>query len=727
MELVELEKLEKKLHKDNSFIELKPQLKQMSSAIFRYAKHILKSNKQLSSYHNKLVLNLQFLVHLSNQPLYKNFSNDGNYITKWLKKYKYLSSKSMVYPINSKFLTSTLSKSFLKVDLPMLDLILDYRDNIFQIYQSCIDIAIYVYLRIYHLKKIDKQDIIKLDVNNIFNIGNKVHLYISTAYKTTKGYLLMHKYFLDDFIYDKIALNFENIVFKHDICYYERELEKYLKERKLFYQDIKNCLHFEYAYLNNQLDLSLATAASYPKLNLLEIDYIFPGIFPKKLLDIERHNFDVYFNNFLTNDENFDIDDEDLDSNSKACQYVTQNIEAYEELSKCRSVPLDVKKLQTYFDRFYKLINEFKYSLKSNDDYMYKIFDFVEYLLKKADKNYTNKPIKNSTLKEYIRIVFKYCFHHIIINGGIDSKVVSVMFSSLNDSIDKKSLNLYFTPKTSKTYFRIVKLFLRKQTAFNTNKKISMIVDVRRSIVFCDEIDMLVNQLINDSTIKFKDTEKIVRHKTYKHNQYAIFCLLLYYSGLRKSELRTLLTKNIFQIHENQYEIIVSKENFRLTAKANSENSLSPKSDSAIRRVRFVVNNYNHNRILKKHIKFLQTNKYKFVFPAISKEGKVLKTSTILNSDLDYLSKKLAAITGRYTPLHSLRHSYATFKFFTKYKKDDISSYFMYLVSSMMGHSEPSVTIYNYIHIDLLKIFSLKESKYHIPDFYVEYSKDLKI
>ena len=726
MDIKTIELQEKNLLTNKQFEKFCVTKKKLANIIFKHAKSLIKSEKTIKSLYNKISLDLPFLIYLSEQQLFRQNSYKANALTKWLKKNKYLSSKSKIYPANQKFLTSTLSKSFLKADMPDIDKILDLRDNLFNEYYMHLDIAVYIYLRVYNLHKIQKEDITKIDYNtNVFTINQAHYLFVAIHKRFQDGYIPLNKYFLDEKIAKVIQDNFADqpLFIKSEIAY-EKELNKYLKKNNLLYRNIKRAIEFEYSYYNTPLKLFFKLETNYPKLNLLELEHIFPGLIPLELLEIEQHNKDIYFNILIENSLDLDADDEKLDHNSKANEYIQNNLEEYDCLSKCVNVPLNDKDFKIYLHKYYKVITEFKANT-DNNHYLYFIFDFVEYLLKKADNEDSGKraDIKKRTLKEYLRIIFRYCFDHIVIDGGITDKTLQTIHTSINLFHDEQTLNFKknITPKSTKTYYRIIKRFIKKYTLLKTESQIRMAVDIRRSIVYKDEIELLITKISIDEKIKYDDS----KFKTFKTNIKSTFCLLLYYSGVRKTELRTLLSQNIYQINYNQFEIIISKNNFKAASKANNELELKQKSDNAIRKIRFIVNDNNHLRIILKHIEFIQKHNYIFVFPSISDKGVILKKKVMKESYISHLSKDLSNITNRYTPLHSLRHSYATFKTMRIFEQNSYQHSLMYQLSVMMGHSEPIVTIENYIHID--NVFILSNYMYeYIPDLYFDYSVDIE-
>ena len=731
MEVKQLELQIKKIFQDNLFEKLNAKQKRMASTIFKYAKKTLKSHKFVASYHNKIEIDLAFLIYLSEQANFRQYSNDAYLLTKWLKKNKYISSNSLLFPRNIKFLPTTIAKSFLKIDLPLLDNILEFRDNLFNEYKHEISIGIYIYLRIYHLQKILKEDIIRLDyMQNVFKLNQNNFLFILTRKEDKQKYIPLNKYFLDPNLIKIIQNYSENSkIFQNSLDYYENEVKKYLKNKSLYYYDIRKVIEFEYAFLNRQIDLTFKTEINYPKINLLEIDHMYPSLIPEKLLSIEKHNFNVYFNTLPQIQNDIDFDDEEMDANGKANEYVTNNLEEYDLLSQCIKVPQDEKKFEKYLNEYYALIKNFKIKNPDQNNYLYKFFDFVEYLLLKADKKYKKKPIKKSTLKEYLRIIFRYCFRFIIIDGGIHQDTMRRIKASVNIYDDRITLNtnIRITTRSAKTYYRIIKLFLKKYTIYTDESKIQMAVDIRRSIVFLDEINTFIDKLIENENAFFLKLPNSRKHITFKKNMKASFIILLFYSGLRKNELRTLLTENLISISDNHFEIIVSRNNFKLASHFNNEPDLKEKSDNAIRLVRFIIENKKHLAIIKKYLAFLESQKCQFVFPAISDKGNILKKSVINEGFFSHLSKDLSSHTQRYTPLHSLRHSFATYKTLTLYNSNEFQYSFLYEIAKMMGHSEPSVTIQNYIHIDLLFIMLHMYDKKLIPDLYVDYLKDLNL
>jgi integrase len=720
MEPKDIDKLHNQIKKTSQFKKDSTAQKSILSTIMRYYKSKLSTDTSDMFFRGKIKIGYTALVYFSKQPVFRANSELANETIKWLKKEKFISSKSRDYPINSKYLTSTLPLYFLETDLSKVDNILNLKETIFDEYKNRTDLALYIFFRLFLIKKIDKQDILRIDLDkNIFKLNSKLFLLVIKHKKHSQGYIPLMKYLFTSSLIQMVEKNMVN-EFHDDINYYESEVKKYVKRHSLHFKDVHNSIKFEYAMQHSQFDLTLQLESRYPQLNLAEVNYLFPGTIPDYLLQIESDNQDIYFH--ITNVNEFeDVDDEIMDSNYNATKYVSHQIELYDILKGCKRVPQDTKNFEAYLKKYYSLIHATKKTI-NQEDFLFSIFDFVEMLLKKSDKDYNKKPIKKKTLTAYLQIMFDYCFEHIVTEGELTNRTFALIKKEINiyDSEIIYEQNAPLTLSSTKTYYRLIKLFWKKYTNFKTETSLQAIVDVRRSIVFQDEFDNFIKIILKEEKENFKE-HKI--GKTFKNNEKAVFCILLYYSGLRKTELRTLLSKNIEFVNEEELEIMVTKENFKSVAKLNKEYELTEKSQNAIRLVRFSIKDLFHLSIVKKHLKYIESKNNKFLFPYITNKGNISTKYPIKESYLSELPKKLSQHTGRYTPLHSLRHSFATYKTYNIFKEN--KDFLVYELCKIMGHSEPSVTILNYIHVDLLYIFLFADLSKSIPDLEINYNLDL--
>lgn len=189
--------------------------------------------------------------------------------------------------------------------------------------------------------------------------------------------------------------------------------------------------------------------------------------------------------------------------------------------------------------------------------------------------------------------------------------------------------------------------------------------------------------------------------------QRAVFAMLLYYAGVRKNELRTRLTRDIVEIDDNTFSLDINIAGVKAQKSAEYDKGGGLKSVAAKRRIRFQIYDKEHAKILIKYLHRVEKKGCKFLFAKTKRKQKsikVYKKMLISENNLDDIGKVLQNITPRYTPLHSLRHSYVTNK--VKYMSDGVKKRVedMFEVSNQVGHSSPEVTIEWYLHVGILKM-----------------------
>ena len=168
-----------------------------------------------------------------------------------------------------------------------------------------------------------------------------------------------------------------------------------------------------------------------------------------------------------------------------------------------------------------------------------------------------------------------------------------------------------------------------------------MALDVRRSIIFKEELDILIERLISNDKFKYQNEKDIKIKSIYR----SVFTLLLFYTGLRKTELRTRLSKDIYFLDEETLVIDVNSQGFRETMKSTGEKELKLKSNNAKRRVKVIIEDKNHLRIIWQYINFIESKKYKFLFPLINENCTFMKKHVITENLIFGIPKELQKIT----------------------------------------------------------------------------------
>lgn len=647
------------------------------------------NNLEISN--KKIILNYKFMLDLAKKDLFKKQSFMAHNLTKKLVKHKLISRKSILYPKNIKFFsTNPLSKCFLNANMKTVDLFINIFNKFLLDYTLPDDVKLYIYLRLFYIKKLSKKEILLIDENSLIEVPNNSFLVIHEKIMNEDAYIPMKILFADENI-KNIYNNFKKTkaeIFNKELVNYEYQLQKFLKINNLTYNETRISLEFVYQIKNTPLKLNLQKKTRYPKITLHEIDYIYPSSISKTLLEIEKKNIEKYFNTNKVDEEQ-----EYLDTNDTVNEYIKNDLKEYDFLKTVLNFPTDDKNKYDFLEYWYDLLKD----SKSDFEIINNISKYILFILKKADdredKKIGRKSIKMSTARDYLSTTFKYAFNYIIAEGEINSKTIS----SINDNL---LYNEKLTTKTISTYKRVINLFLLKFTNFNSLNKINSIVDVRRSIVFKNEFKNFVDSIYNADLEKYK----LTKNSKTKSLMRSVFLILLYYSGLRKTELRTRLVIDIKRIgSSNEFTIDVNSEGFKEAAASSRESELKMKTLNAKRRVRFSITNKKHQEMVIKYLNWIEKHKYKFLFPLISEKNLILKKDVCKDSFFSELSLLLQKHTKRYTPLHSLRHTFATKYFLENIKLKNFQD-IMYELANIMGHSDPETTIYNYIHFDLLNL-----------------------
>ncbi|RLA60832.1 MAG: hypothetical protein DRQ78_09175, partial [Epsilonproteobacteria bacterium] len=364
-------------------------------------------------------------------------------------------------------------------------------------------------------------------------------------------------------------------------------------------------------------------------------------------------------------------------------------------------VPYEKREFKKYLNRWYKYINKVleKENKKEEKSVIVSILESTRLLLHKADKeeSYGKKVILPKTLKEYLRISFQYAFKYIIAEGDINEDVLKNIEMGI---IYNDNLRL----PTQRKYKRLVNLFIKNQTTFNTLNKIQSAIHINRSIIFKNEIDILIERLLDLDT---KDLRRKTSSNAILMYQRVVFIILLYYTGARKNELRTRLVKDMTVIGKNTFSLDINLKGIGEQKLVEYNKGGGLKSTATKRRIRFQIDDDRHLKIIKRYLQGIEKKKCKFLFPGIQSKNKPIKIyqkKLMTESYIDDLGKHLQGITNRYTPLHSLRHSYVTNKI--KYMLDGEINRVetIFELSNQIGHGSPEVTIEWYAHLGILKL-----------------------
>ena len=469
----------------------------------------------------------------------------------------------------------------------------------------------------------------------------------------------------------------DKFVISQNYDFYYESLNLTFRESKFSIRKIKNAVKFEYQLNNTGLDLTIRTSTKHPKLSLLELEKVFPNSVPTKLLEIEKNNLRIYRNinyELIECDE----DDDEMDLQTQ----LEFNHELYEDLKKIIKVPRQDDLIPMYLKKAYAFIKK----NTNKEKRLLSIFEYIKNLLESLEK----KSIKPKTLRDYLYVNFDFCFDILVKSANT--------FEGLK-KIDDNLKNSDLLPDVQNQYRSIINRYLKKELDFSI-EKINSVINYNRSIVFEDELDRLVKKL------QYRD--KKLYNCTILQNRRAIFVILAYYSGLRKSELLSRTLKDLFYIENtNRFHINVNISGIKKINKMVGSRVVSFKNVNAKRAFNFEINNSKHLKLVVDYYKEIEKRKILFVFPGYGtkspeKINQFIKKTAMKMFDVTEINSILQDTTSRLTPLHSLRHSFISRILHELLNKDNKKIEDIYDFLYKIGHDDFSTTLLYYAHLDLI-------------------------
>ena len=172
--------------------------------------------------------------------------------------------------------------------------------------------------------------------------------------------------------------------------------------------------------------------------------------------------------------------------------------------------------------------------------------------------------------------------------------------------------------------------------------------------------------------------------------------LIAFYSGVRKNELRTRQLKDLYFI-DNKIYIDVNSIGMRNLG-------LHLKTKNSLRRVEMIIVDINHLSLLKEWWNLRQKFNIKSKYLFLQNEGKNIYSKVINEDIFSEYNKIIKRVTKRYATFHSLRHSFATYRFQYMINTQADKPYSFMELCIEMGHQTPDITANNYIHYELLNL-----------------------
>ena len=435
---------------------------------------------------------------------------------------------------------------------------------------------------------------------------------------------------------------------------------------------IRRQIELDYQLENTPVHRTLEMYTKHPKTNYLELMRLFPDqINSEYFAQIERENNArqkrVYPDDLLKDEDEGTLGIKD---------YLKLLIDDYNKLKKLQSYhPKSRRDHQNYLAKLDKL----KQGYKGNLNIYFDMIDYIKEVIyqSKYHKNSEEK-FAISTIYSKLCTLFSKCFDIIIKEGKLDISTIELIEEKI-----KHSGNI----ATQRKYIGVIEPFLNRFGFTISYQKGKYIVYARKSLIFKKELNMLYEKLITEDSIFFKTNDLLVERRVVLHQRF-IFCMLMYYSGLREGEMWSREVKDIYTA-DGLITIDVHKNDVVDSLKTHSSK----------RRIEFMIDDKKYFSIFKEYLNYLEEKKIKYLFPMISQDREISKKAVQKPSFFLQCNQIIQQITGRYASLHSFRHTYVTksMRKLLMQSKKHKADFYNYI--NMIGHLGPDVTLHYYMHI----------------------------
>lgn len=697
-----LNKYENVKNKDNEDEEIPPEhLYHKSKKIIEAIINVLQKSYFELDNSNKIIFTNHIITQMLRKEILVKNSIETGQVFEYLRKMKIISKRSQKFPKTNKHndvnqLTSCISR----VDFSVYENILDLRDEILQIIlnesdESTRELYLFYYLRLFSIKSYKKDVYENFSRTHIHNLNGTVVLIYdiqhSEEYREVKIVYFDRK--LNDVLRDIFFNKSENLFDKTDhyfekgLNYFNNKLSDFLKDNceKItgmsigVYKEeslkdlIQNQIQVEYQLYSTPVNITLEKHTLFPQTNYLELMKLFPEIIKeKKYEQIELENINKQRQHFTEEEEEDYIAELDL------ADYLNINTDAYIEFRDFKKFnKIDSRReYESYEKRLQKFI------AKNKNSFIFpQMFYHLQNIISKSKfcKDSQEK-LAASTIYGQLNILFHACFQIIIKEGRLDVTVIEI----IEQYIDK-----YTNKKTKDKYLGIINPYLNIFGFHIGANKGKNIVYARKSLILKKELDSLFELLVKEDSKKYNVNLLSSEGRFFVYQRF-IFCMLMYYSGLRESELWSRGTRDTYILGN---EVVIDVNTNKLVKKF--------KTQSAKRRVEFKIDDERYFDIFKEYLGLLEERDIKYLFPDISSANKISKKEVQSISYFLTCNLILQKITGRYTSLHSFRHTYVTNNLRKlTLKKNNIQKKDLYNLVNMIGHLGPDVSLRYYTHID---------------------------
>jgi len=582
-----------------------------------------------------------------------------------------------------------------------------------------IDLSLFIILTLFNSQKIAKNDISKINIKNSFMRNNCLYLII--FYGNMEEKFIPFKVIQIDHEYSSYVNKMLN---DHEVSFnteYKKLINKSREKIKDFFASRSTSrYHVRKAIINKHLysyETPIVIALKFQKIKinsliLHELEYLKQNSIPKKFLEIERNNLE--FKKSLEKDDEFDDFNDQLCDNSgfdyelliKPLFYFTYK---QKKLFLLNYDNATINKL--YIEHVLNNFNEARDNIINNkninevdDESILLVLNFMIIYLEKLIVPKPEK-IEFSTFKQYLSLIKN---NFLIYYDDIKT------FDEINlgNLVEVLQVNEH---KKSSTVNKVVGLINNMVKLDQSNAiRNKLINTMSKSMVFKNELDIILENIYKyyeDLTKKFTD-RVLTKKLQYIILQEQVLVLLLFYTGLRKTELRTRLHSDL--INEEYYIYTGEKVKNGYTLYVNldgikkDKTATRLKTSNAKRKVNFYIENEEHAKKIKDFLVLSKKHGKRYIFKEVKTLNSRNKSLEILSTALKYsnflhLNNIIKSVTKRYATIHSLRASFATYRFKEILENPLRRNTDMFNLAVEMGHQTPITTLLYYIHYHVIK------------------------
>lgn len=543
---------------------------------------------------------------------------------------------------------------------------------------------LYIYLRLYTNKLMGRKELALLDFKSTIYINNNMIIQFMKRIDLF-GYESYNLY-----CYDKIASSIigkfldststENLF--NNIDYYEQKYNEYKRKifKDLHFNQLKEINLLVHTYESSSFECMLAAdRIATVKLTVTDIINVYPKVsIAKHILDIEDKIRKISYNKYYEMDDEDDVISVNEEEDQEDAKFHIKDIDSIFTLMHAKESYISNK-------LYHEIKNEITYIKKiEKSDHINMILDYLLYLVDFVH----NKKLRTSSVKNYIGILNKHIFSKIKDLANIEQSEYEYISYKLNYS--------NYKPQTIKSYLKIITRFFKYHKSKGIEINYSSFI-YPKSLVLKEELQTILNE-IEKNYISRNKIIRISKYDKFDILQHQIMVLLSFYTGMRKSELRTRLVEDLF-VTDNISYINVNNKGLRKI-------KLKLKTSTSKRRIPIIIDNQFKHYFTKwndERKKISQKNIFLFIKRATNSFS---SKTAISETSIDLITEIIKGVTKRYCTFHSLRHSFITYQLMNILNSENSNPYAILDLSIKAGHSTPAITLSSYAHYYFIKIYN---------------------